>query len=66
MRVVDDVAVAGILERLRLSTDEVEKVGGRVDSHALLRDVGIEPQDQAFVFTGLHTGMLRERAAAVR
>ena len=58
MRVVDDVAVAGILERLRLSTNEVEEVGGRVDAHALFRDVGIEPQDQALVFAGLHAGML--------
>ena len=43
MRVVDDLAVAWIFERLRPAADEVEEVGGRVDANILLRDVGVEP-----------------------
>ena len=43
MRVVDDLAVARIFERLRPAADKVEEVGGRVDANILLRDVGVEP-----------------------
>ena len=66
MRVIDDVAISGVLERLRPAADEVEEVGGRVDPHVLIRDVGIEPQDQSFVLAGLHAWMLRERPASIR
>ena len=58
MRVVDNVTVTGVLERFWPAADEVEEVGGRVDPHFLLRDVSVEPQDQALVLAGLHARML--------
>jgi len=64
-RLVDDVPVPRILERLGVPPREVEKVGGRVNVDAVVPDVGIEPKDQALVFAGLEARMLREPAAPV-